>query len=59
MLSLNLFSSFPLLKNLVAVSCASGSDLKQPLNQLCCSFAELVVHIISGTSLAVVNDGGC
>lgn len=56
-LSLSLFSSFQLLKNLIAVRCASGTDLKQPLNQLCCSFAELVFHILSGSSLVVVNDG--
>lgn len=55
--SFNLFSNFPLLKKLIAVSCASGDDLKLPLNQLCCSFAELVSHIVlSDSSLVVVNE---
>lgn len=42
------FSSnqFLLLTNPFEVSCASGNGLKQPLNQLCCSFAELVVNTV-------------
>ncbi len=55
--SWRLFSNFPLLKNLVAVSFASGRALEQPLNQLCCSFAELVFHFVLSDSLAGVVVG--
>lgn len=56
--SFSLFSNFPLLKNLIAVSCVSGDDIKIPLNQLRCSFAELVFHIVlSDSSVVVVSDG--